>query len=90
MERNEVVSTAFNGLSYISAFVQENEILQIIGFILSLLTSLVLIAYRMWKWWKEATADGKIDKEEAKQLLGVIIEGAEEVKDKIEQTKGDK
>lgn len=89
MEKNEVVSTAFNGLSYLSAFVQENEILQIIGFVLSILTSLILIAYRVWKWWKEASADGKIDNEEKSTLFEILVDGAEELKDKTEERKKD-
>lgn len=89
MEKNEVVSTAFNGLSYLSAFVQENEILQIIGFVLSILTSLILIAYRVWKWWKEASADGKINNEEKSTLFEILVDGAEELKDKTEERKKD-
>lgn len=85
MEKNEIVSTAFNGLSYLSAFMQDNEVLQIIGFVLSILTSLILIAYRIWKWWKEASADGKIDNEEKSTLLNILVDGAEELKDKTER-----
>jgi len=35
---------------------------------LGIIMTLVGIAYRVWKWYKEAKADGKITKEELKEL----------------------
>ena len=69
----EIGSTIGNVFTYVLAAVQQNEILQIIEFILSALLTLVIVAYRVWHWYKEAKKDGKIDEKEIDEL-GKIIE----------------
>ena len=79
-ELKEVGLFAGNGLTYILAAIQSNEILQWIEFGLSIAVSVVLLAYRIWKWWKEATKDGKITPEEIKDLADTIEESKEDFK----------
>ena len=69
----EIGSTIGNVFTYVLAAVQQNEILQIIEFVLSAILTLVIVAYRVWHWWKEAKKDGKIDDKEIDEL-GKIIE----------------
>ena len=69
----EIGSIAGNVVTYVLAAVQQNEILQIIEFVLSAVLTLVILIYRIWHWYQEAKKDGKIDKEEIDQL-GKIIE----------------
>ena len=73
---------------YASVAFQPNWIFQWIQLGLAIACSLVLLAYRLWKWWKEAKADGKITKDEIKEGLNIIGEGLEDVKDKLD--KGEK
>lgn len=77
----------FNALTYGLVFLQNNEIFQYIELSLSIATSCVLIAYRIWKWHKKASADGKIDKEEVKEMIDIIIDGKEEIADTIDDAK---
>lgn len=89
MKTNEIVSAGVNGISYIFAFAQTNQVFQTIELVLAILTSLVLLAYRIWRWWKDANADGKIDKEEIKDGVDIMkngIEGVKEVLDKHENS----
>ena len=76
-----------NGVSYILALVQTNETMQIISFILSIITSIIIIAFKIWSWWRVAHSDGKITKEEVDDLIDDIKDDVEELQDK---TKGGK
>lgn len=88
MRPNEFITYILNGFTYILVLMQTNQTFQMIEMILAILTSIVLLAYRIWRWWKEAKKDGKITKEEINDGLDIIINGAEDIKDKIK--KGDK
>lgn len=73
----------FNTLQYALATIQDNPIWQGIQLGLSILTSVVLIAYRLWKWHDEATKDGKITKEEIDSAIDIIADGADKIKDQM-------
>lgn len=90
MKTNELVSGGLNIFTYIFAMMQTNQVFQTIEVILAILTSLVLIAYRIWRWWKEANADGKVTKEELKDGINILIDGSKEIHDKIKKGKEDK
>ena len=88
MKVNEFISYGANALIYVLAFIQVNEVFQIVEMSLAIVTSLVLIAYRLWKWYEDASKDGKITKEELKDGIDILIDGKKDVDDKIK--KGDK
>ena len=79
------IAETLNGVQYVFAALQQNETLQYIELGLSILTSIILIAFRIWRWVKEAKADGKITKEEIEEDAKIIVDGAQEIADK---TKG--
>ncbi len=81
------IAEMLNGATYVVALLQANETFQLIELILSITTSCVLIAYRLWKWYKTAKADGKITKDEIEEGAQIIIEGKEEIADKIDDAK---
>lgn len=89
MKVNELVSWPINALTYALAYIQANEVMQVIEFVLAILTSIVLLLYRLYVWYKEAKKDGKIDKEEIKQGIDIIASGVEDIK-KVKEKKGDK
>lgn len=72
-----------NAFTYALAFLQANETLQIIEFAISIFTSAVLIAYRIWRWYKAAKEDGKLTKEEIEEGLQIVIDGKEEIESQI-------
>lgn len=88
MKPSELVLGGVNVCQYASIPIQDNPVFQWIQLILAIVASLVLIAYRLWKWWKEASKDGKIDKEEIKEGLDIISDGIDDVKNKL--NKGEK
>lgn len=80
----EIGSTIGNVFTYVLAAVQQNEVLQIIEFVLSALLTLVIVAYRVWNWYKEAKKDGKIDEKEIDEL-GKIIEDTKKESEDIKK-----
>lgn len=75
----------FNAVQYVLAILQSNEVFQIIEFVLSIIVSIVLLIYRIWKWWKDANKDGKITKEEIEDGINIVVGGVEEIKDKVKE-----
>lgn len=80
MKPNELVLGSVNLGQYAAVAVQPNWIFQWIQLALAIACSVVLLAYRLWKWWKEAKQDGKITKEELKEGIDIIIDGANDIK----------
>ena len=79
----------FNAVQYVLAVLQTNEVFQIIEFVLSIIVSIVLLIYRIWKWWKDASKDGKITKEEIEDGINIVVGGVEEIKDKVKEDNKD-
>lgn len=72
-----------NGLAVIFTAIQSDEVFRIISLILTCLSVALTIAYRVREWYKKAKKDGKIDREEIKDLADIM----EEEKDKIDHIK---
>lgn len=53
----------------ILAVSQANETLQAIQIVLACITFVVTIAYTIWKWYRNAKKDGKIDEDEVDDLM---------------------
>lgn len=73
-----------NGLMYVLTATQTKEIFEIISLVLSILISILIIVSKIIKWYQDAKKDGKITSDEIKDGIDIIIDGANEVKDKIE------
>ena len=82
MNKDTAILIGGNGLTYVLTALQSNEVFQIVELSFSIVLTAILIFYRVWKWWKEAKADGKITKEEIDELGKIIEEGKEEIKKK--------
>lgn len=76
----DIATTTFSGLL---TALQTDEVFKWIGFILTLLSALVGIAYRIWHWYKDAKEDGKITADEVKKLGEIVKSGTDEVIDII-------
>lgn len=78
------VCDAINVGQYAAISVQTDVVLKWVQLGLAIACSVVLLAYRLWKWWKEAKKDGKITKEEIKEGLDIVKDGLEDVKHTID------
>lgn len=77
---NDIFSICGNVGTYVLSAIQQNEVLQIISFVLSSITSIVIIFLRLWSWWKDAKKDGKIEKEEIDEAIGIIEDSRKDKK----------
>ena len=82
MKINELVSWPINAFTYALAYIQANEVMQIIEFSFAIFTSIVLLGYRIYVWYKEAKSDGKITHDEIKEGINIIANGVEDIKKK--------
>lgn len=97
MKTSEGLAVGGNIFTYVFTALQPNEIFQIIQLILAILTSCVILAYKIYSWYKEAKKDGKITSDELKQIgkdseedLKNIAENIEEIKEITKKGEGDK
>lgn len=80
--KEEAILFGGNGLGYVLTALQTNEVFQIIELVLSILLTCVLLAFRLWKWYKEAKKDGKIDSSEIQEGIDILEKGKEEIEKK--------
>lgn len=79
---DEVLIGANLGISSILTAIEENPVYQVISFILSLATSILGIAYIIWKWYRKAKADGKVTEDEVDELVDELHDAIAKGEDK--------
>lgn len=60
------------GVCAVLTLIQTSEILQIIQAIITGISGLVVLAFTIWRWYKKASADGKITEEEIDEIIDEI------------------
>ena len=83
MDKKTPVEVLFNVATYGVAFANFEEVLKIISLILSIITSLAILVAKIIQWWKKASKDGKIDKDEINEGIDIIVGGGNEIIDNI-------
>lgn len=76
-----------NCFTYLITVIETNQLFQLISLILSIVTSLVIIGLKIYSWYKAAKADGKITKDEIKDLTTEIKPEIDIIKDNIDKDK---
>ena len=66
---------------------QTNSVLSTISLIITIIGGLITIAMALINWFSKAKADGKIDKDEIKEGLEIIEQGAKDIKDNLDDKK---
>lgn len=72
-----------SGVACITTALQTNEIFSYVSLTLTILSIVVSLAFTIYRWYKVATDDGKIDKEEIEDLMKNINKGANELNDAV-------
>ena len=87
-----VVGAVGTATSGVGTALQTNEVLQTISLIITIIGGiLTFIVMPLYKWYKEAKKDGKIDKDEIKEGVQILGEGVEKVQNSLDdKKKGDK
>lgn len=81
----EGIAIGGNVFTYVLTIVQTNEIFQIISLVLTIITSIIIIAHRLYVWYKAAKADGKITKDELEDAAKIVADGAKEIDEAIKE-----
>lgn len=80
--KKDILAYAGNGFTWLSTLIQANETLQLIQFIASIIVSLLTILFIIWKWYKKAKEDGKIEPNEVEDLIDDIKDELEDKENK--------
>lgn len=59
--------------------IQPNEILQWISLVLTIIATAISIVLSVWRWWKSAKKDGKIDEKELKDLQDIFDDSSKKL-----------
>lgn len=69
MKNNNVLEWLGNGLAVVFTAIQDNQVFQIISFVLTSLSVALTIAFTIYKWYNNAKQDGKITPDEIDELV---------------------
>lgn len=69
MKHDEIIGYGGSVFGTIMTAIQSDQALQIIQGILTIIGLLITIAYTIWKWYKNASKDGKITLDEVDSLM---------------------
>ena len=83
MDKKTPIEVMFNVATYGVALANFEQFLKITSLILSIITSIVILVAKIIQWWKKASKDGKIDKDEIKEGIDIIVSGGNEIIDNI-------
>ena len=72
MKNNDFMAWIGSVFGTILTATQQDEVLRWIQLGLTILSTLIAIAYTIWKWWRKASADGKITPDEVDELMDDI------------------
>ena len=89
MARNELIGGSIGtALSALGTALQTNEILETISLVITIIGGVItFIIVPILNWYRHAKKDGKIDADEIKEGLDIIVDGSERVKDEIDKGK---
>ena len=66
---------------------QTNDVLSTISLIITIIGGLITITMALVNWFYKAKKDGKIDKDEIKEGLDIIENGAKDIKNDLDDKK---
>ena len=87
MKTKDFFEIGGNVFQYMVSIAQVEDILRLIGIVLSVVISVLIIIDKVINWYKKAKEDGKITRDEIKEGLQIIKEESEKIKDHIEDKK---
>ena len=80
----DIVGITFQSMLTIA---QTDQIFKIISLVLTIISTVVVLARNIYEWYLKAKKDGKIDADEGKELIDIVDDGVNDLKDNIK--KGD-
>lgn len=88
---NLLIGTCGTALSFIGTATQTNEILQNISLVITIIGGIItFIILPLLNWYQKSKQDGKIDNDEIKDGIDIIVDGTEKIKDEIDKKDNNK
>ena len=88
---NLLIGTCGTALSVIGTATQTNEILQNISLVITIIGGIItFIILPLLNWYQKSKQDGKIDNDELKDGIDIIVDGTEKIKDEIDKKDNNK
>lgn len=86
MNTRETICGAFGtAVTATGTVLQPNDVLQTISLIITIIGGLITFVFvPLYNWYKQAKKDGKITKDEIKDGIDIVVEGASKFKPQIE------
>ena len=66
---------------------QTDEVFRIASLILTIISALIVLIRNILDWYNKAKQDGKIDKDEIKEVIDIVDDGVQDIQDKINKDK---
>ena len=77
------------GLQAIFTAIQTDEVLRWISFGFTLVSVILTIAYNIWRWYRKSKEDGKISMDEVDELVDIVKDGSDSLKNITKEDKND-
>ena len=77
------------GLQAIFTAIQTDEVLRWISFGFTLVSVILTIAYNIWRWWRKSKEDGKITIDEVDELVDIVKDGSDSLKNITKEENND-
>lgn len=75
MKNNPIFAWVGTGVTGFLSYLSTQEFKDMISWVMSILAGAVTIAFTIWCWYKKASADGKITKDEVDDLFEDLTQG---------------
>ena len=77
------------GIQAILTAVQTDEVLRWVAFGFTLFSVILNIAYNVWRWWRKSKEDGKISTGEVDELVDIVKDGSDSLKNITKEDNND-
>ena len=77
------------GIQAILTAVQTDEVLRWVAFGFTIFSVILNIAYNIWRWWKKSKEDGKISMNEVDELVDIVKDGSDTLKNITKEDNND-
>ena len=77
------------GIQAILTAVQTDEVLRWVAFGFTIFSVILNIAYNIWRWWRKSKEDGKISMDEVDELVDIVKDGSDSLKNITKEDNND-
>lgn len=77
------------GVQAVFTAVQTDEILRRISFAITLISFIITLSCNIYKWWRNSKKDGKISIDEVDELVDIVKDGSDSLKNITKEDNND-